>query len=120
MNSFPIWVRLTAWCFLVLAVILSLFGLIAYSATRSSIHRTVDEELRTRTEGARRPIERTPRNGDVQGELRERSELAGGALLQIPDQQSNWRDRSARKSMGRSTFELLRVGGDWSWVDETA
>lgn len=107
MNSFPIRVLLPAWYFLALAVILSLFGLIDYSAMRGSIHRTLGEELRTRMEGVRRPIERTARNDDVQGELREHSELAGGALLQVPDQQANWLCRSARKFMGKSTCEFL-------------
>jgi heavy metal sensor kinase len=96
-NSFPIRVRLTAWYFVVLGVILSLFGLIAYFAMRASIHRTVDEELRTRMEGVRRLIDRTAKYGteDLQRELREHSVLVEGALLQVSDQQGNWLYRSA-------------------------
>src|SRR5713101_5457464 len=100
MKSFPIRVRLTAWYFVVLAVILSLFGLIAYFAMRSSIHRTVDEELRTRLQGVRQLMERTARYGveDLQRELREHSVLMEGALLQVSDQQGNWLYRSASLS----------------------
>ncbi len=100
MKSFPIRVRLTAWYFVVLAVILSLFGLIAYFAMRNSIHRTVDEELRTRMEGVRQLMERTARYGaeDLQRELREHSVLMEGALLQVSDQQGNWLYRSASLS----------------------
>src|ERR1700680_4604812 len=96
MNSFPIGVRLTAWYFVVLGVTLSLFGLIAYFAMRTSIHHTVDEELRARTEGVRRLILRTVRYGeeDLQRELRQHSELAGGALLQVSDEKGNWLYRS--------------------------
>jgi len=106
MNSFPIRVRLTAWYFVVLGVTLSLFGLIAYFAMRTSIHRTVDEELRTRTEGVRRLIQRTARYGaeDLQRELRQHSELAAGALLQVSDEKGNWLYRSA--TIGR--YEISR------------
>lgn len=107
MNSFPIRVRLTAWYFVVLGVILSLFGLIAYFAMRASIHRTVDEELRTRMEGVRRLIDRTAKYGteDLQRELREHSVLAEGALLQVSDQQGNWLYRSA----SLSRYEVPRI-----------
>ncbi len=120
MNSFPNWIRLTAWYCFALAVILSLLGLIAYSATRSSIHWTVNEELVTQMAKGRRPMERTALNGDVQGDLQRRSELADGVLWHVSDQQSNWLYHSARKSMGSWTCEFLRVSGNWSWIDETA
>ncbi len=120
MTLFPIWIRLTTWYVLILAVILSLFGPIACFAMRSSVHRTVDEEPRTRMERERRLIERTARNGDVRGELWEHSELAAGALLHASDQQGNWLCRPARKYMGRSTCKFLRVSGNWRWIDETA
>src|SRR6266446_8765948 len=96
MKSFPIRVRLTAWYSVVLGVTLSLFGLIAYFAMRSSIHRTVDEELRTRMDGIHRLIDRTARYGaeDLQRELREHSELSEGALLQVSDESGNWLYRS--------------------------
>ena len=96
MKSFPIGVRLTAWYFGILAIVLSLFGLTAYFAMRNSIYRTVDEELRARQEGVRRLIERTARYepGDLRRELREHSELAGNTLLQVADRQGNWLYRS--------------------------
>src|ERR1700680_246447 len=97
MNFLPIGVRLTAWYFVVLGVTLSLFGLIAYFAMRTSIHETVDEELRARTEGVRRLIQRTVRYGeeDLQRELRQHSELAEGALLQVSDEKGDWLDRKS-------------------------
>src|ERR1700680_1277852 len=96
MNSFPIRVRLTAWYSGVLAVVLSAFGLSAYLEMRNSIHQTVDESLQVRIRAVRGLIERTSPYGadDIRRELREHSELAGGALLQVSDQQGNWLYRS--------------------------
>jgi heavy metal sensor kinase len=108
MNTLSIRLRLTVWYFAVLAVVLSLFGLSAYFAMRNSIHQTVDEDLRERVEGVNQLIQRTLQSGgedELQGELREHSELrAGGALLQVSDQQGNWLYRSA--SMSR--YEIPR------------
>src|ERR1700676_3814055 len=122
MNSLPIGVRLTAWYFVVLGVTLSLFGLIAYFAVRTSIHETVDEELRARTEGVRRLIQRTAKYGteDLQRELRQHSELAEGALLQVSNEKGNWVyrsptigsydiSRSQETSNTPSTFEFNEV-----------
>ena len=122
MNSLPIGVRLTAWYFVVLGVTLSLFGLIAYFAMRTSIHETVDEELRARTEGVRRLIQRTAKYGteDLQRELRRHSELAEGALLQVSNEKGNWVyrsptigsydiSRSQETSNTPSTFEFNEV-----------
>jgi heavy metal sensor kinase len=97
MNSVPIRLRLTGWYFIVLAVILSLFGLTAYLAMRNSVYQTVDEELRDRADGVRRLIERASAYGpeDLHNELREHSELQAGALLQVSDQQGNWVYRSS-------------------------
>src|SRR6266566_3590617 len=108
MKSFPIGVRLTAWYFGILAVVLSLFSLTAYFAMRNSIYRTVDQELRARMEGVRRLIERTARYepDDLRRELREHSELAGNTLLQVADRQGNWLYRSV--SMDR--YEIPRLG----------
>src|SRR6266566_8554498 len=108
MKSFPIGVRLTAWYFGILAVVLSLFSLTAYFAMRNSIYRTVDQELRVRMEGVRRLIERTARYepDDLRRELREHSELAGNTLLQVADRQGNWLYRSV--SMDR--YEIPRPG----------
>jgi heavy metal sensor kinase len=108
MKSLPIRVRLTALYFAILAVTLSLFGLSAYFEMRNSIHQTVDEELRARMEGVRRLVERTSPYGgeeELRDELREHSEIrAGGALLQVSDQQGNWLYRSA----SMSGFEIPR------------
>jgi heavy metal sensor kinase len=105
-KSFPIGVRLTAWYFAILAVVLSLFSLTAYFGMRNSIYRTVDDELRARMEGVRRLIERTARYepGDLRRELREHSELSGNTLLQVADRRGNWLYRSA--SMDR--YEIPR------------
>ena len=98
MIAFPIRLRLTAWFFAVLAVVLSAFGLAAYLEMRHSIHRTVDEELQIRAEGVRQLIQRNLDRGtedDLQEGLREHTELRmGGALLQVSDQQGNWIYRS--------------------------
>jgi len=102
MMTLPIRLRLTAWYFAVLAVVLSAFGIGAYLDMRHSIHRTVDEELQIRAEGVRQMIERTIQRGeqgDLQGELREHTEMrAGGALLQVSDDQGHWLYRSQAMS----------------------
>ena len=97
MKSLPIGARLTVWYSAILAVVLVLFGFSAYFGMRNSIHRTVDDELRGRVEAVRGLIERTSRYGDAEDlriELREHSELRGGALLQVSDEQGNWLYRS--------------------------
>jgi heavy metal sensor kinase len=98
MMTLPIRLRLTAWYFAVLAVVLSAFGVSAYLEMRHSIHRTVDEELQIRAEGVHQLIERTVQRGargDLPEGLREHTELrAGGALLQVSDEQGNWLYRS--------------------------
>src|ERR1700676_3738808 len=100
MKLFPIQTRLTAWYSVILAVVLSLFGLSAYFEMRNSIHETVDEALRDRMKGVRGLILRDSQYGDddVKRELRQHSELAGGALLQVADQQGHWLYRSASMS----------------------
>jgi heavy metal sensor kinase len=105
MNSLPIRLRLTAWYSGVLAVVLSAFGLSAYLEMRNSIHQTVDESLQIRVRAVRGLIERNSPYGadDVRRELRQHSELAGGALLQVSDRQGNWLYRSALMS----DFEIL-------------
>ena len=63
MMTLPIRLRLTAWYFAVLAVVLSAFGVSAYLEMRHSIHRTVDEELQIRAEGVHQLIERDIQQG---------------------------------------------------------
>ena len=98
MMTFPIRLRLTAWYFAVLAVVLSAFGVSAYFAMRHSIRKTVDEELQIRAEGVHQLIERDIQRGhrgDLPEGLREHTELrSGGALLQVSDEQGNWLYRS--------------------------
>ena len=98
MITLPIRLRLTAWYFAILAVVLSAFGISAYLEMRHSIHRTVDEELQIRAEGVHQLIERTIQRGaedDLEEGLREHTELRqGGALLQVSDEQGNWLYRS--------------------------
>src|SRR6202166_1655058 len=98
MITLPIRLRLTAWYFAVLAVMLSAFGVSAYFAMRHSIRRTVDEELQIRAEGVHQLIERDIQRGhkdDLPEGLREHTELrSGGALLQVSDEQGNWLYRS--------------------------
>jgi len=98
MKTLPIRIRLAAWYFAVLAVVLSAFGVTAFLEMRHSIRRTVDEELEIRAEGVHQLIERVIQRGeadDLPGELREHTELrAGGALLQVSDGQGNWLYRS--------------------------
>ncbi len=95
--KFPIRLRLTAWYFAILAIVLSLFGFGAYFEMRHSIRRTVDEELQIRADGVHQLIEQAlPHGADqLQDQLREHSEpRAGGALLQVSDEQGNWVYRS--------------------------
>jgi heavy metal sensor kinase len=99
MMTLPIRLRLTAWYFAVLAVVLTAFGVSGYFAMRHSIRKTVDEELQIRCEGVHQLIERDIQRGkkdDLPDGLREHTELrAGGALLQVSDDQGNWLYRSA-------------------------
>ncbi|HXP82338.1 MAG TPA: ATP-binding protein [Verrucomicrobiae bacterium] len=98
MMTLPIRLRLTAWYFAILAVVLSAFGISAYFAMRHSIRQTVDEELQIRSEGVHQLIERDIQRGhrdDLPEGLREHTELRqGGALLQVSDEQGNWLYRS--------------------------
>ncbi len=98
MITLPIRLRLTAWYFGVLALVLSAFGISAYIEMEHSIHRTVDEELQFRAEGVHQLIERTIQRGapqDLPEGLREHTELRqGGALLQVADENGNWLYRS--------------------------
>ena len=98
MITLPIRLRLTAWYFAILAIVLSAFGVSAYVEMRHSIRRTVDEELVIRAEGVHQLIERDIQSGhkeNLPDGLREHTELrAGGALLQVSDGQGNWLYRS--------------------------
>jgi len=78
--------RLTAWYFLSLAVILTLFGLGARFAMQTSIFEAVDHDLRTRIQDVRQFLDRQMKVGPGQliNEFREQSMLGvGGSLLQV-------------------------------------
>ncbi len=96
--TLPIRLRLTAWYFAILAVVLCAFGVSAYIEMRHSIRKTVDEELQIRAEGVHQLIVRVIQRGqkeDLPDGLREHTELRqGGALLQVSDEQGNWLYRS--------------------------
>ena len=92
-------VRLTAWYFLSLAVILTLFGFGARFAMQTSLFEAVDHDLRTRIQDVGQFIERQMNVGPGQliNEFREQSMLgAGGSLLQVCDESGGVLYRSAR------------------------
>jgi len=122
MKSFPIQIRLTAWYSAVLAVVLFLFGLSSFFEMRNSIHQTVDEALQDRVKGVRGLIERNSPygNDEVQRELREHSELAGGALLQVSDQQGSWLYRSASISDFEITIPSRGPAGPFTFASQNA
>ncbi|HEV2523135.1 MAG TPA: ATP-binding protein [Candidatus Acidoferrales bacterium] len=98
MMTLPIRLRLAVWYFAVLAIVLSAFGTSAYYLMRHSIRKTVDEELDIRAEGVHQLIDKVVQRGDgndLPDSLREHTELrAGGALMQVSDEQGNWIYRS--------------------------
>jgi heavy metal sensor kinase len=92
--------RLTAWYFLSLAVILTLFGFGARFAMQASLFETVDHDLRTRIQDVRQFLEQQMKvgPGQLMHEFREQSMLGvGGSLLQVCDE-SGVLYRSARLS----------------------
>ena len=120
MNSIPIRVQLTAWYSGVLAVVLSAFGLTAYLEMRNSVHQTVDESLQVRVGAVRGLIERNSPYGvdDVRRELREHSELAGGALLQVSDRQGNWLYRSTLMNHYDIPIAARSIAGPFTFASQ--
>jgi two-component system, OmpR family, heavy metal sensor histidine kinase CusS len=98
MNILSMRVRLAFWYSVMLALVLSIFGVSAFFLMRRSIHRTIDEELDARFLGVQQLIERSVRienKEPLDDSLREHSELrAGGELLQVSDAQGHWLYRS--------------------------
>jgi heavy metal sensor kinase len=91
--------RLTAWYFLSLAVILTLFGLGAGFAMRTSLFAAVDHDLRTRIQDVRQFLDQQMNvgPGELMDEFREQSMLGvGGSLLQVCDESGAVLYRSAR------------------------
>ena len=120
MNSLPIRFRLTAWYSVVLGLILSVFGLSAYFEMRKSIHETVDESLQDRVGGVRALIERNSPYGtdEVRRELREHSELPGGAHLHVSDQQGNLLFRSTAMSDFEIPIATRSLTGPFTFVSQ--
>lgn len=98
MKPLPIRVKLTAWYFVALAVTLVLFGAIAVLAMRTSIDRTVDEDLRDRSAGIQEFMERLPSeeaSESLEHGLREHFELGEeGNWSEVADAQGRWVYRS--------------------------
>jgi heavy metal sensor kinase len=95
MSSLPFRLRLTAWYFAVLAVGISLFGVVAYYAMRGSILDTVDETLQDQAQGVRDLMARKSAKTELEHELRQVEEIqAGSELLQVSDSAGNWIYRS--------------------------
>jgi two-component system, OmpR family, heavy metal sensor histidine kinase CusS len=98
MKTISMRLRLAIWYSLILALVLSLFGVGAYFLMEKSIQRTVDEELAARMDGVRQLIDRSARpdyKEDLADGLREHSELrSGGELMQVSDSMGNWLYRS--------------------------
>jgi heavy metal sensor kinase len=98
MKSASIRVRLTVWYFLVLALILCLFGAGTFWAVRRTIDTAVDDELRLRLQGLQRFMLRIiPGNtlAEIHEEFEESSDLKPGDLVQISDAQGSWIFQSA-------------------------
>jgi heavy metal sensor kinase len=102
MKTLSMRMRLAFWYSAMLALALSLFGVMAFFEMRRSIHVTVDEELEARMDGIRALITRSARpeyTEHLDDSLREHSELrTGGELLQVSDEQGHWLYRSEMMS----------------------
>jgi len=112
--TLPIRLRLTAWYFAAVLVMLSLFGAGMFVAMRWSIERTTDQDLRLRVAGVvtfmRNTMHRsTPDH--FKHELRERIALqSGDDLLQISDPDGGWVFRSeAMQELGISSARVSRT-----------
>jgi heavy metal sensor kinase len=99
---------------------LFVFGLTAYLEMRNSILQTVDETLQDRVRGVRELIEQNSADGEdvVRREFREHSELAGGAFLQVSDQQGNWLYRSASMSEIESSTIGRSLAGPFTFASQ--
>ena len=86
MRALPIGARLTAWYFLIVAVALIGFAIIALTVMRESIYTTVDEQLEDRMRALQLLIARSEPESDIASELREHGELQSGSqLFQVSD-----------------------------------
>jgi heavy metal sensor kinase len=91
-------VRLTAWYFVVMALSLSLIGVVALYGMQRSVVEVVDTALQERASAIRALMERKLRAGSpeaVQEELREHSGLSStDELMQVADAEGHWLYRS--------------------------
>jgi heavy metal sensor kinase len=96
--TLPIRLRLTAWYFAAVLLMLSLFGAGMFLAMRWSIEKTTDEDLRLRLEGVKTFLRNTlPKStpDHFRHELQERIALrSGDDLLQIAKPDGSWLFRS--------------------------
>ncbi len=121
MRSLSLRTKLTVWYFAVLAATFSLFSVVAYLVMGTSIHATVDGELKVRARLIRGLMERHAREGlELPDELREHSQLESeGSLFEIADAQGNWiyrsvaaRQKDVPLSLGKEgTVETVHVQG---------
>jgi heavy metal sensor kinase len=105
--NLPIRLRLTAWYFAAVSLMLSLFGAGMFLAMRWSVQRTTDQDLRLRTAGVVTFIRNTmPRStpDHLKHELQERLALRpGDDLLQIANPDGGWLFRTdAMRQLGIS------------------
>src|SRR5260370_36341602 len=90
--------RLTAWYFLSVAVILTLFALGARFAMQTSVYEAVDEDLRNRIRSVSQFLDHQMNESpaDLNDEMEEYAKLGvGGSLLQICDENGQVLYRSA-------------------------
>lgn len=118
-RSLSIGMKLTAWYAVCMAGTLCALGFLAFLGMRTSIHSTVDEQLRDRMGSVREAIDSAMRKGDanlLRQELDEDSELRPQSdLLQVWDDQGNLIYQSAplrNNSLPRSAA-ASRPGTFW-------
>ncbi|MGI8742738.1 MAG: sensor histidine kinase [Bryobacteraceae bacterium] len=108
MNFSSLRVRLTAWYFFSLALILSLFAAGAWIGMKRSITEAVDHDLRQRIRDVREFTQQqlNVSAGELMEEFREHSLLGlGGGLLQVSDGNGRVLFRSARLGGARLDFQ---------------
>src|SRR6202521_1321081 len=116
MSFGSIRIRLTAWCLVMLALGLGVFGVGSWFAMRLSAFHTIDEELEDRIRGVEKfmqlqiaalsPIE-------IRDEFREHSVLGpGGDLFQVCNQKGEWLYRSAVLENSQVPIRLPNQLGD--------
>lgn len=129
MTFASIRVRLTAWYFCSLALILTLFAVGAWFAMANSILEAVDHDLRLRIGDVQEFIGRQQAKvpGDLKDDFQEQASFGlGGGLLEVRDGDGRVLYRSARLgevSLGRPSaansrisYSTQRLGGPWARV----